>query len=150
MRSQPVVPGGIPSGWAAPVAWVAVAARPAAVVTTRRVATGRGMSSSSRIVAGPDRSRGRGKLIWTHCPAALTGLASVQAVAGLPSKAAAGSARGTSQSHDPAEDAVTLAAPVSTATVWWPEAPAGSSWRGGSPPAPCGSSGGIVPAAEYV
>ena len=118
MRSQPVVPGGICSGWGAAVTRVAVTARPAAVVTTRRVATGRGVSSSSRIVAGPDRSRELLKLIWIHCPAALNGLASVQAVAGLPSKAPAGAACGTSQSQDPAEDAVMLAAPVSTATVW--------------------------------
>jgi hypothetical protein len=147
MRSQPLVPGGIRSGWAAAVTRLSVTARPAAVVTTRRVATGRGMSSSSRIAADPDSRRGPEKLIWIHCPTALTALASVQAVAGLPSKALAGSPCGTSNSQDPADEAVTLAAPVSTATVWWPAAPAGSSWRGGSPPAPCGSSAGIVPVA---
>src|SRR5271165_2306873 len=116
-RSQPLVPGGIRSGWAVPVTRVSVTARPAAVVTVSWVATGRGMSSRSLMVAAPDKSRGLEKLIWIHCPTALTGLASVQAVAGLPSKAPAGSACGTSHSQDPAEEAVTLAAPVSTATV---------------------------------
>src|SRR3984957_3590348 len=124
-RSQLLVPGGIRSGWAAAVTRVLVTARPAAVATTRRVATGRGMSSSNWIVAWPDKRRGVEKLIWIHCPAALTGLASVQAVAWLPSKAFAGSPCGTSQSQEPAEEAVTLAAPGSTATVWGPAGPGG-------------------------
>ncbi len=70
------------------------------------------------------------KLIWIHCPPALPGLASVQAVDGSPSKALTGSACGTSQSQDPAEDAVTLAAPVSTATVWCPAVPVGQQLAG--------------------
>jgi hypothetical protein len=96
---------------------VPVAARPAAVVMTRRVATGRGMSSSRRTVSGPDRCSGWSKSIWIHCPSARPGLASVQAVDGSPSNALTGSPCGTSHSQDPAEEAVTLAAPVSTATV---------------------------------
>src|ERR1700677_1899748 len=108
-RSQPLLPGGIASGWAAAVTRVLVTARPAAVVTTRRVATGRGRSSSNAMAADPDRRRGREKLIWIHCPTALTALASVQAVAGLPSKAFAGSPCGASKSQEPADEAVTLA-----------------------------------------
>ena len=96
---------------------MAVTARPAAVVTISRVATGRGMSSSSRMVAGPDSRRGRVKLTCIHCPTAPSGLASVHAVDGSPSKASAGLPCGTSHSQDPADEAVTLAAPVSTATV---------------------------------
>ena len=116
IRSQRVLPDGMSSGWAAAVVWVSVTAWPVAVVTTRRVATGRGTSSSRRIVTGPDRFSGRSKLIWIHCPSA-SEVASVQALSGSPSKALSGSACGSSQSQDPAEDAVTLAAPVSTATV---------------------------------
>jgi hypothetical protein len=42
---------------------------------------------------------------------------------------------------------VTLLAPRITATVWWPDVPAGSSWRGAFPAAPSGSPDGLVPLA---
>ena len=58
IRSHLVPPDGTFSGCAAAVTCVSVTARPVAVVTTSRVATGRGMSSSRRTVTGPDRFSG--------------------------------------------------------------------------------------------
>ena len=57
------------------------------------------------------------KLIWIHWPTGVAGSLSAHAVAGLPSKALTGSYCGDSPSQVPAEEAVTLAAPESTATV---------------------------------
>src|ERR1700760_464419 len=149
IRRKPVVPDGMFSFWVAPVTEVAVSTLPVAVVTVSRVATGRGMSSSSLTSTGVPRSIGWLKLICSHCPAALV-VPSTQAVPGLPSHALTGSPCGYSQIHEPAEDAVTLLAPRRTATVWWPPAPAGSSWRGAWPAAPSGSSGGFFSVAVYV
>jgi hypothetical protein len=129
IRSQLEVPDGMFSFWVAPVTWVAVSTLPVAVVTVSRVATGRGMSSSSLTLTGVPRSIGWLKSICSHCPAALV-VPSTQAVPGLASNALTGSPCGYSVSHEPAEEAVTLFAPRSTATVWCPDAPAGSSWRG--------------------
>ena len=141
------MPGGIRSGWAPAVTRVPVTARPGGGGDDQPGGDRPRYVVEQPDGGRPDRCRGLEKLTWIHCPTALAALASVQAVAGLPSKALAGSPCGTSNSQEPAEEAVTLAAPVSTATVWWPAVPAGSSWRGGSPPAPCGSSGGMVPVA---
>src|ERR1700761_5168526 len=147
IRSQLVVPDGMFSFWVAPVTRVVVSACPVAEVTVSRVATGRGTSSSSRMFTGVPTSIGWLKLICSHWPTAEAGLASTQAVFGLPSKALTGSPWGYWSSHDPAEEAVTLLAPRSTATVWCPAVPAGSSWRGAWPAAPSGESGGLVPVA---
>ncbi len=59
----------------------------------------------------------RSKVIWTHWPTALFGSASVQTVFGLLSNTLAGSICGVSPSQEPVDDAVTAAAPASTATV---------------------------------
>ncbi len=148
IRRKLVRPAGTFSGWAAPVTRVRAVTWPAAVLISRRVGTGRGTPSRSRrMLSGLDSVSGWLKLTWTHCPTALAGLASIQAVDGLPSNALTGSPCGNSVSQVPAEEAVTLAAPPITATVWWPAVPAGRSWRGAWPPAPCGSSAGMVPVA---
>ena len=85
IRSHLVPPDGMFSGCAAPVTCVSVTARPVAVVTTSRVATGRGMSSSSRTDAGRQAQR----LVEVDLYPLSVGvrLASVQALAGSPSKA---------------------------------------------------------------
>jgi hypothetical protein len=145
MRSHRVTPGGVWSGCSVPVAAVLVVAWPRAVLTAIWLAIARSDESSSNWMPTlRARSTGLPKLIWIHWPSGESGSPSTHAVAGLRSNALTGSYCGDSSSHEPHDDAVTCAAPVRTATVWWPAAGTGSIWRGGPPAPPSGSSGGVV------
>ena len=92
MRSQLVRPGTIVSGRIAPVAVTVVVTLPAAVDTRSWLAISRVvLSSSRRIRMLGGRSSWPAKPIWIHCLTGDHSSPSAQAVAGLPSKALAGS-----------------------------------------------------------
>ena len=119
IRSVLVGPGGTRSGWGAAVGRTALVTTPASVRTVSRTGTGRAAWSSSSVTPiEPGSTMRWSKVIWTHCPTAVVGLASDQTVLGLLSNTLTGSICGVSASQEPADDAVTVAAPVSTATVW--------------------------------
>src|SRR5262249_54708685 len=106
------------SGWAAPVARMASVTVPLAVRMVSLSGSGRSARSSISLIAiAAGNLTWRAKVIWIHWPTGVVGFASVHTVFGLPSKALTGSNCGDSLSHDPVDDAVTEAAPDSTATV---------------------------------
>ncbi len=117
-----------------PFGWSGLSAVPRSVCTRTSVGAARVPSPGSGvswIEAGI--AVGVSKATRSHWPTGWPGVPSAHAVSGLPSKAFTGSYCGSWKSQLPLLEAVTEAAPRSTAVVWWRTPPTGRICLGGRP-----------------